>query len=210
MSRKPKEKAPPEPEAESEDEGQAPAKKKPPLLAIGAGALLFAASGAAAFLLAPGERAPAAAETHAQSIAHGATPSKGGAHADADSHGGKKGHGEKSGGEPPPVFGKFTVAGEAGFFLPDPFVVSVAPGDGVKHLKVLLAIEAPPGSAALYEAQSLRLRDTMTTYLRAVDVSVLRNPAEMSALREQLKRRVGFVVAPENVRDVLILDFILT
>lgn len=191
-----------EAEAPASAESETPAKKKPPLLMIGAGAVLFAASGAGVFFLAP-SKSPSAAE--GESAAHG-EKSKHAAAAKKDSHA----QHAAADAPPPPLLGTFVVAGKTGFYMPDAFVVSLDPGAGLKHLKVSLAVEAPPEAAGLYEERSLRLRDAMTTYLRAVDVAALRSPAEMATLREQIKRRIEYVVSPENVRAVLILDFILT
>jgi flagellar FliL protein len=215
MSKKAKAKAAEEPEAEAAGESEAPpARKKPPLLAIGVGAVAFLLSGAAAFLLTPG---PKPSKEASQGEDHGAEKKDGHGEKKKDGHGAAKketkhkdkGHADKDAAAPP-VYGQFTVAGDTGFFLPDAFVVSLEPGSGVKHLKISLAIEAPPETASLYEEKSLHLRDVMTTYLRAVDIAALRNPAGMPLLRQQLRRRVEYVVSPENVKDVLILDFILT
>jgi flagellar basal body-associated protein FliL len=189
-------------EAPASAGGQPPAKRKPPLLMVGAGAALFLASGAGVFFLAP-SKSPDAAEheaaVHGEKAKHAALSQK-------------EPHASRAAGDAPrpPLLGTFVIAGDTGFYMPDAFVVSLDPGAGPRHLKVSLAIEAPPEAAGLYEERSLRLRDAMTTYLRAVDVAALRSPAEMGALREQIKRRVEYVVSPANVKAVLILDFILT
>ena len=194
--RKPKVKQiePVETGAETADDGSVRPKKKPALLA-GVGALLFFGSGAGVFFLAPSEAQTGAGDKLSVNGTHSA---------------GKPLLNEADQDGPPPLLGQFTLAGATAFYLPDPFVVSLDPRAGARHLKVALAIEAPPETAALYQEKALRLREAMTTYLRAVDIAVIADPARMSSLREQLKRRIAFVVSPENVTDVLILDFILT
>ena len=53
------------------------------------------------------------------------------------------------------------------------------------------------------------MRDVLNTYLRAVEITDLEDPAAMTRLRAQMVRRVRMVTPPDTVRDVLILDFIL-
>ncbi|MEQ1931853.1 MAG: flagellar basal body-associated FliL family protein [Parvularculaceae bacterium] len=204
--RKPKVKQiePVETGAEAPGDGSVRPKKKPlALLLAGVGALLFFGSGAGVFFLAPSEAQTGAGDKSSVNGTHSAgKPLLNEADQDGPHGGGNA--------AAPPLLGQFTLAGATAFYLPDPFVVSLDPRAGARHLKVALAIEAPPETAALYQEKALRLRDAMTTYLRAVDIAVIADPARMSSLREQLKRRIAFVVSPENVTDVLILDFILT
>lgn len=208
------------------EEGEAPPKKNPPLFALAGGAGLFLAAAAGAFFLAPVGKtgAPAedaeagsAAQDPKAKVAHGEvdhgktqktdkkTADK--KHAEAKGHGGKEGDKTSAEGT---SFGTFTTAGDTAFYLPEPLVISLDPSSGAKHLKVTLAIETAPENGEIFAEDAFRLRDVLTTYLRAVDVEALRNPGYMSALREQLKRRVDHVIAPAEAGEVLILDFILT
>jgi len=90
-----------------------------------------------------------------------------------------------------------------------PLVIPLAspPDDGV--LRVSLIVETAPGSLAGVEASVPRIMDVLNTFLRAVDRSVLAEPAEMSRLRAQMLRRVSLVTPPGAVRDLLIQEFVL-
>ena len=54
-----------------------------------------------------------------------------------------------------------------------------------------------------------RVLDTLNTYLRAVDVADLENPAALAKLRAQMLRRVQVVTGEGRVRDLLVTEFVL-
>ena len=106
--------------------------------------------------------------------------------------------------------GRFTIIGDVGVYVIEPFVISIKPSGRIKYLKLGVAIETGPTEAERFFAQGLRIRDALNTYLRAVDMSVLEDPTSLNRIRTQIGRRVGYIVGPSHVRAVLITDFILS
>lgn len=97
-----------------------------------------------------------------------------------------------------------------GIFLPlDPITVSLAPGQGPRHLRLTATIETAPGLLAAVETFKPRVLDVLIGYLRAVDTADLEDPAAMPRLRAQMLRRVQLVAGGDDVRDILITEFIL-
>ena len=54
-----------------------------------------------------------------------------------------------------------------------------------------------------------RIVDVLNTYLRAVEVRDLEEPAAMARLRAQMLRRVQVVTGEGRVRDLLVTEFVL-
>jgi flagellar FliL protein len=54
-----------------------------------------------------------------------------------------------------------------------------------------------------------RVLDVLNSYLRAVEVAELEDPAALVTLRAQMLRRIQLVTGPDRVRDVLITEFVL-
>ena len=54
-----------------------------------------------------------------------------------------------------------------------------------------------------------RVLDVLNGYLRAVDVRELESPSALIKLRAQMLRRVQLVTGEGQVRDLLIMEFVL-
>ena len=104
----------------------------------------------------------------------------------------------------------FRIVGDSLFYAPEPFVVSIRPGTKSRRLKIAIAVETAPEAQPSFEDNSLRIKDALTIYLRAVDPGALENPDAFQDIRAQIARRVSAVVAPAPVRAILITEFILT
>lgn len=126
------------------------------------------------------------------------------------SHGAAESDGGASAGCGTGCAATFEVADGAGFYIPQPLIVSIRPGARLRHLKIALVIETASDAERRYMDNSLRIRDALTAYLRAVDPKALENPDAFQEIRAAIARRVSTVVAPAPVRAVLITDFILT
>ena len=63
----------------------------------------------------------------------------------------------------------------------------------------------PPRSSGLMP----RVLDVLNTYLRAVEVRDLEEPAALARLRAQMLRRIQVVTGEGRVRDLLIAEFVL-
>ena len=54
-----------------------------------------------------------------------------------------------------------------------------------------------------------RILDVLNTYLRAVEVRDLEEPAALVRLRAQMLRRVQVVTGEGRVRDLLVTEFVM-
>ena len=55
-----------------------------------------------------------------------------------------------------------------------------------------------------------RVMDVLNSYLRAVEVSDLEDPSALISLRAQMLRRIQLVTGEGRVRDLLIMEFVLS
>ncbi|MEL6642554.1 MAG: flagellar basal body-associated FliL family protein [Pseudomonadota bacterium] len=95
-------------------------------------------------------------------------------------------------------------------FLPvDPLVVSLGGAAGGRHLRFQAQLEVPGASVREVTERMPRITDVLNGYLRAVDVALLTEPAALVQLRAQMLRRVRMVVGDDNVRDLLVMEFVL-
>lgn len=96
-------------------------------------------------------------------------------------------------------------------FVPiEQMTISVLPGAGAKHLRFSAQIEVSMTSVAEVERLRPRLLDMMNMYLRAVAPQDLVDPAALVRLRAQLLRRARMIVGDDQVRDILITEFVLS
>lgn len=95
------------------------------------------------------------------------------------------------------------------FVALDPIMVTLPPAASAKRLRFIGQLEVDPAHAAEVASLAPRVLDTLGTYLRAVDVADLENPAAVQRLRAQMLRRVQVVTGEGRVRDLLVTEFIL-
>jgi len=110
---------------------------------------------------------------------------------------------------PAPSAAAKTDMGEIVFVPMEPIMVSLAPGASARHLRFSGQLEIEPGNAEEVAQMMPRILDVLNTYLRAVDVSDLEQPASIPKLRAQMLRRVQVVTGEGLVRDLLITEFVL-
>ena len=95
-------------------------------------------------------------------------------------------------------------------FVPmEPIAISLAPGSSARLLRFTGQLEVAPESAAEVAGLMPRVLDVLNTYLRAVEVRDLEQPASLVKLRAQMLRRVQVVTGEGKVRDLLITEFVL-
>jgi flagellar FliL protein len=101
------------------------------------------------------------------------------------------------------------VLGDVAFVPMEPVMISLPPGASAKLLRFTGQLEV--GSAHADEVTTLmpRILDVLNTYLRAVDVRDLENPASAARLRAQMLRRVQVVTGEGRVRDLLVTEFVM-
>lgn len=113
------------------------------------------------------------------------------------------------GGTGAPETHEVAPAAEIAFVPMEPIMISLAPGASAKHLRFTGQLEVVPGHAAQVAQLMPRILDVLNTYLRAVDVADLEQPAAIPRLRAQMLRRVQVVTGDGLVRDLLITEFVL-
>lgn len=98
----------------------------------------------------------------------------------------------------------------ASFVALDPLVISLPKSGGRDHLRFAAQLEVPPNYTADVEAIKPRIVDVLNSYLRAVELTELEDPAALMRLRAQMLRRVQVVAGEERVNDLLIMEFVLS
>jgi flagellar protein FliL len=94
-------------------------------------------------------------------------------------------------------------------FVPiDPITINLGARTQTRHLRFVAQLEVPPEQAAEVRRQMPRVVDVLNTYLRALDLPDLEEPAALHRLRGQMLRRVRLVVGPERALDLLIMEFV--
>lgn len=78
-----------------------------------------------------------------------------------------------------------------------------------RTLRFRASLEVPQSSAQAVGRIVPRVQDVLNSYLRAVDPADFDAPGALIRLRGQLLRRIKLVAGDENVRDLLVLEFIV-
>lgn len=96
-------------------------------------------------------------------------------------------------------------------FVPlEPLLISLPNRSGHQYLRFVAQIEVAPEHAADVEAIKPRIVDVLNGYLRAVEVADFDDPNALMRLRAQMLRRVQVVAGEGRVRDLLIMEFVLS
>lgn len=122
----------------------------------------------------------------------------GGDHAVA-SHGSADAHGNT--GHMPPA--------DTVFVEIDPIMVSLTGSRGREHLRFRAQLEVDAPQAKEVARILPRIVDVLNGYLRALEPSDLQDPMALTRLRAQMLRRIHIVAGPGQVRDLLIMEFVL-
>lgn len=97
-----------------------------------------------------------------------------------------------------------------GFVEVPPLVVSLGPNAQAAHLRFRASLEVPNEHVDDVTNIMPRVQDVLNGYLRALDPSDLEAPGALIRLRGQMLRRVQLVVGKERIRDLLVLEFVLS
>jgi len=96
-------------------------------------------------------------------------------------------------------------------FVPvDPLVVNLGSAGSGRHLRFRAQLEVKAEHTADVTLMLPRVTDVLNGYLRAVDVADLADPLALQRLRAQMLRRVQVVTGEGRVRDLLIMEFVLS
>lgn len=99
---------------------------------------------------------------------------------------------------------------DVAFVEVDPLIINLGRGATGQHLRFRAQVEVGPDYAAEVATLMPRIVDVLNAYLRAVDMRDLEDPAALIRLRSQMLRRVQVVAGEGRVRDLLIMEFVLS
>ncbi len=108
---------------------------------------------------------------------------------------------------PPEIAG--TLKGTA-FVDLKPMVISLGERAGNNYLRLHVTLEVSAAGQTLVKMLTPRIMDVLNEYLRAVTPADIEDPAMMGRLRAQMLRRVQVVTGSDAVRDLLIIEFVLS
>ncbi|MEH7830268.1 flagellar basal body-associated FliL family protein [Gemmobacter denitrificans] len=95
-------------------------------------------------------------------------------------------------------------------FVPvDPVVISLGQAGANQQLRLVAQLEVSKAHAPEVSMLMPRILDVVNSYLRAVEVTQLQDPAALVRLRAQMLRRIQIVTGDGRVRDLLITEFML-
>ncbi|GIX15507.1 MAG: flagellar basal body protein FliL [Paracoccaceae bacterium] len=89
-------------------------------------------------------------------------------------------------------------------------VISLGARARARHLEMAAELEVAPDHESEVILLKPRILDVVNTYLRAVELSDLEDPAALPRIRGQLLRRIQIVTGEGRVRDLLITRFVLS
>tara|TARA_R110002074_G_scaffold35840_3_gene97631 strand:- start:8738 stop:9223 length:486 start_codon:yes stop_codon:yes gene_type:complete len=98
---------------------------------------------------------------------------------------------------------------DVAFVAVDPLVISLRAPSQSRHLRFRAQLEVPTQFQVEVEKLLPRVVDVLNSYLRALDMGDLEDPAALMRLRAQMLRRVQTVAGRGRVNDLLIMEFVL-
>jgi len=91
----------------------------------------------------------------------------------------------------------------------EPMIISIGAPTSRTHLRFRTQLEVADGYRADVEHLLPRVVDVLNSYLRALRLEDLEDPAALVRLRAQMLRRVQLVTGEGRVNDLLIMEFVL-
>lgn len=98
---------------------------------------------------------------------------------------------------------------DVSFVAIDPIVISLGAQSSARHLRFASQLEVQNPFGPDITALLPRIVDVLNSYLRAVEVAQLEDPAALVRLKAQMLRRIQIVTGEGRVRDLLISEFVL-
>lgn len=102
------------------------------------------------------------------------------------------------------------LADDIAFVQIPTIVVSYTQGGRRQILRFSAEIEVGKSDQSDVEALIPRIVDVLNGYLRALELEDIDEPMALTRLRAQMLRRIQIVVGRDAVRDLLIMEFVLT
>ncbi|HRK41830.1 MAG TPA: flagellar basal body-associated FliL family protein [Gemmobacter sp.] len=95
-------------------------------------------------------------------------------------------------------------------FVPlEPIMISLGAAAENRRLRMVSQLEVANAHVAEVTLLMPRVLDVINTYLRAVEVRQLEDPAALTLIRSHLLRRIQLVTGEGRVNDLLITEFIV-
>lgn len=98
---------------------------------------------------------------------------------------------------------------DVAFVALDPMTISLGRASDNRHLRFRAQLEVPSSRQEAVQNLVPRVVDVLNSYLRAVEITDLQDPAALVRLRAQMLRRVQVVAGPKNVNDLLVMEFVM-
>lgn len=90
-----------------------------------------------------------------------------------------------------------------------PIMVTLTNGEADHQLRFHAQLEVPSKYFSDVEKIRPRILDVLNGYLRALEISDLKDSLALTRLRGQMLRRIGIVAGKGRVRDLLVIEFVL-
>lgn len=90
-----------------------------------------------------------------------------------------------------------------------PIMINLGNSEKPQVLRFVAQLEVAPQHVAEVERLMPRIIDMLNTYLRALEMHEIQEPAALLRLRAQMLRRVQIVAGSGRVNDLLVTEFIL-
>lgn len=126
-----------------------------------------------------------------------------GGHSEPDATDGARGGSAEANSAPVPI-------GDVAFLEMDQLVVSMGTTTNMNHLRFRASLEVDKAYLADVETLLPRILDVLNNYLRALEPGDLEAPGALIKLRSQMLRRIQLVTGEGRVRDLLVMEFVLT
>lgn len=95
-------------------------------------------------------------------------------------------------------------------FVPmEPMTITLPRSSRYRHLLFRAELEVAPQYQSDVQKILPRVVDVLNSYLRALDISDIEEPASLTRLRSQMLRRAEIVAGPGRINDLLIMEFVL-
>lgn len=92
----------------------------------------------------------------------------------------------------------------------EPIMVSMTPVSAGRHLRFRAQLEVPTKYKDDVESIVPRVMDILNGYLRALETRDIEDASALIRIRAQMLRRIQVVAGEGRVRDLLIMEFVLT
>lgn len=102
------------------------------------------------------------------------------------------------------------ISGDLAFVPIEPMTISIGEPSKRRFLKFRGSLEVDKSVQADIERLLPRVMDVLNTYLSSLDLSDIEDPASLLILRSQMRRRIDLVVGGDRVRDLLVLEFVVS